>query len=76
LPDVTRVLGPERPETLRARASHARWTGQAGEVGQARDLFAALLPGVTRVLGPDHPDTYRTRDNLVRWNRLATDSGL
>ena len=69
------MLGPDHPDTLTARANLAHWTGEAGEAGRARDLFAALLPDVRRVLGPDHPDTYRTQDNLVHWKRLVTDSG-
>ena len=34
LPDVTRVLGPDHPDTLKVRASHARWTGEAGDAGR------------------------------------------
>ena len=52
LPDVEQVLGPDHPETLKARASHARWTGQAGDPGLARDLFAALLPDVSACSAP------------------------
>ena len=36
-----RVLGPEHPDTLRARSNLARWTGAAGDPAAARDLFAA-----------------------------------
>ena len=50
-----RVLGPEHPGTLTARAKLARWTGQAGDPAAARDLFAELLPVHERVLGPEHP---------------------
>ena len=62
-----RVLGPEHPDTLRARANLARWTGEAGDAAAARDQFAALLPVHERVLGPEHPDTLGTRGNLARW---------
>ena len=55
------VLGPEHPATLAARANLARWTGEAGDLAAARDLFAALLPVRERVLGPEHPDTLATR---------------
>ena len=44
LPVQERVLGPEHPDTLAARANLARWTGEAGDAAAARDLFAALLP--------------------------------
>ena len=50
-----RVLGPEHPDTLTARGTLARWTGEAGDPAAARDLFAALLPVLERVLGPEHP---------------------
>ena len=39
-----RILGPEHPDTLTARADLARWTGEAGDAAGARDQFAALLP--------------------------------
>ena len=35
----------------------ARWTGEAGDPGGARDQYAALLPVIERVLGPEHPDS-------------------
>ena len=47
-----RVLGPEHPDTLTARASLARWTGQAGDPAAARDQFAELLPVRERVSAP------------------------
>ena len=57
LPVRERVLGPEHPATLTARANLARWTGMAGDAAGARDQFAALLPVRERVSGPEHPDT-------------------
>src|SRR5262249_18947784 len=39
-----RVLGPEDPDTLTARADLAFWTGLAGDPAGARDQAAALLP--------------------------------
>ncbi|HEV3294707.1 MAG TPA: tetratricopeptide repeat protein, partial [Streptosporangiaceae bacterium] len=68
-----RVLGPEHPDTLTARANLAYWTGEAGNAAVARDLFAALLPVRERVSGPDHPDTLRVRGNLARWTGQAGD---
>ena len=64
-----KVLGPEHPDTLRARTSLAYWTGRAGDAAGARDQFAALLPIVERVLGPEHPDTLRARDGVAYWTR-------
>ena len=64
---MERVLGAEHPDTLTARASLARWTGEAGDAAGARDQFAALLPIRERVLGPEHPDTVTTRASLAYW---------
>ena len=69
-----RVLGPEHPDTLAARANLARWTGQAGDAAAARDQYAALLPVRERVLGPEHPDTLTARANLARWTGQAGDA--
>ena len=59
-----RVLGPEHPDTLRARADLARWTGEAGDAAGARDQFAALLPGGRAGL--------RSRSTRTRWATAAT----
>jgi hypothetical protein len=69
-----RVLGPEHPDTLAARASLASFTGEAGDPAVASDQYAALLPARERVLGADHPDTVATRDNLAYWTEQAGDS--
>jgi len=68
-----RVLGPEHPDTLTARANLARWTGQAGDPAAARDQYAALLPVRQRVLGPEHPGTLTAWHNLARWTGQAGD---
>ena len=68
---LERVLGPEHPQTLSARASLTVWTGQAGDPAAARDQLAALLPLRERVLGPEHPDTLTTRDWLAHWTKQA-----
>ena len=65
--------GPEHPDTLTARHSLARWTGEAGDVAGARDQFAALLPIRERVLGAEHPDTLIARRSLARWTGEAGD---
>ena len=66
-----RVLGPEHPDTLRARGHLARWTGEAGDPAGARDQFAALLPVDERVLGPEHRETLRAHGQLVYWTKCA-----
>ena len=62
-----RVLGPEHPDTLDARNTLARRTGEAGDQAEARDQAAALVPVAERVLGPEHPTTLDARSNLARW---------
>ena len=48
----TSASGPEHPQTLAARASLARWTGEAGDAAGARDQFAALLPSMSGSWAP------------------------
>src|SRR6185437_17029606 len=60
LPDQTRVLGADHPDTRMTRNNIAAWTGECGDTHEALRLFEALLPDQTRVLGADHPDTRRT----------------
>jgi hypothetical protein len=67
-------FGPEHPDTLAARGSVARWTGNAGDAAGARDQLAALLPVRERVLGPEHPDTLIARHNLATWTGEAGDA--
>jgi hypothetical protein len=74
LKERARVLGPEHPGTLLARAHLAFWTGRAGDAAGARDQFATLLPIEERVLGPEHPETLATRGNLASWTGAAGDA--
>jgi hypothetical protein len=67
-----RVLGPEHPQTLAARANAAHLTGKAGDAAGARDQFAALLPVRERVSGAEHPDTRTVRENLAYWTRQTS----
>ena len=64
-------LPPDHPTTLAARHRLAYWTGEAGDVVAARDLFAGLLKDRVRVLGPDHPHTLATRRDLAYWTGRA-----
>ena len=49
---LERAHGPEYPDTLAARGSLARWTGEAGGAAAARDQYAALLPVMSGSLAP------------------------
>jgi hypothetical protein len=71
LPLRERVLGPEHPATLDARARLAHWTGEAGDAAAARDQYSALLSLDDRVLGPEHPATLADRHELTRWTGRA-----
>jgi len=62
-----RLLGPEHPHALAARANLAYWAGEAGNAAGARDQLAALLPVIERVSGPAHPGTLTARANLAYW---------
>jgi len=67
LNDHLRVLGPDHPDTLTARASLAYYLGAAGNLDQATAQFRDLVADCLRVLGPDHSSTLITRGNLARW---------
>ncbi len=74
LPDRTRVLGPDHPDTLETRGNIAALTGEVGDAREALRLYRELLPDRTRVLGPDHPDTLATRHNIAIWTGEVGDA--
>ena len=69
-----RVLGPEHPHTLAARANAAHLTGKAGDAAGARDQFAALVQIYERVCGPSHPETLIARAKVARFTGEAGDA--
>jgi hypothetical protein len=69
-----RVLGPEHPQTLAARANVAHLTGKAGDAAEARDQFAALLPVYERLLGPNDPNALTARAKVARFTGEAGDA--
>jgi hypothetical protein len=70
----TLELGRDHASTLALRGGVAYWTGEVGDVGGARDLYAALLEDRKRVLGSDHPATLKTRNNLASSTGEAGDA--
>jgi tetratricopeptide (TPR) repeat protein len=60
-----RRLGPEQPETLRARSRLAVVFWIQGKNAEAETEARAVIKLQEKVLGPEHPDTLKTRDNLV-----------
>ncbi|MFI0998681.1 FxSxx-COOH system tetratricopeptide repeat protein [Streptomyces galbus] len=65
LADRERLLGPDHPDTVRARGSLADSYSDAGRVQEALDLRERVLADRERLLGPHHPDTLRARINLA-----------
>jgi Tetratricopeptide repeat len=65
--------GPDNPDTLDARSSLARWTGDSGDPKEARDQYAALLNIQKRALGLEHPHTLRTWSSFAYWSGEAGD---
>jgi len=66
-----RLLGPEHPDSLRAR-SWLFWNYEAeGRYEEARKTLLPLLEAQRRVLGEESPETLQTIDNLgVAYERL------
>jgi serine/threonine protein kinase len=60
-----KALGPEQPETLRARYRLAVVLWDQGKNAEAESEDRAVIKLQEKVLGPEHPDTLKTRDNLV-----------
>ncbi|HKA97419.1 MAG TPA: hypothetical protein VKD66_14225, partial [Streptosporangiaceae bacterium] len=65
--------GVDARDVLVARADLARFTGEAGDPEEAREMLVALLPDLERVLGAEHLDTWRVRADLCLWTAEAGD---
>ncbi|WP_444546267.1 tetratricopeptide repeat protein [Streptomyces nojiriensis] len=63
--DAERVLGPEHPRTLAARANLGASYWQAGRTADAIALQDQVLADAERLLGPEHPQTLAARANLA-----------
>lgn len=72
---LERVLGPGHPDTLRARAAVARWTGQAGDPKGARKQLSELLPMMAHEVGDQSRDTLQVQASLAGWTGEAGDPG-
>jgi tetratricopeptide repeat protein len=62
-----RLLGPEHPNTLTARANLASSYWSAGRTGEPIDLLERVLADRERLLGPEHADTRTIRSALAAW---------
>ncbi|WP_159942393.1 MULTISPECIES: serine/threonine-protein kinase [unclassified Nocardiopsis] len=76
LPRLRAALGPEHPDTLRARRREAYLTGKAGGHRQAVRRLDALLADLVRVHGPRHPEALTARYYLAANAGLAGDHAL
>jgi len=63
--DLERRLGPDDPDTMRARNDLARAYREAGRVADAIPLIEQTLAARERQLGADHPSTLASRNNLA-----------
>jgi tetratricopeptide (TPR) repeat protein len=66
-----RLLGPEHPDTLAARANLASSYWQAGRTADAITILEEVAAESVRLLGPEHPDTLAARANLASSYRQA-----
>jgi len=62
---VTRLFGPEGPETLRTMSALAITLQAKGQYAEAEALQRKALEGQKRVLGPEHSDTLASINNLA-----------
>jgi hypothetical protein len=69
-----RHLGPDHPDTMRARGHTAQWQGAVGDAAGAAAAYREVLADQVRVLGVDHPDTMLTRHNLADLRGRAGDA--
>lgn len=54
---MTRVLGPDHPDTLTSHANFAVALRDLGRLAEAEAEIRAVVDTRNRVLGLDHPDT-------------------
>ncbi|MGW6918643.1 tetratricopeptide repeat protein [Kitasatospora sp. NPDC054939] len=71
VPELSRALGPEDPDTLSARSLLLQLEGATGRRPAHLPALESLLADLDRVLGPGHPDTLAGRYALAEW--LADD---
>jgi tetratricopeptide (TPR) repeat protein len=63
--DLERLLGPEHPDTVRARSDLARAYHQAGRVADAVPLVEQVLTAREQLFGAEHARTLTARNNLA-----------
>ena len=63
--DLERLLGPEHPDTVRARSDLARAYHQTGRVADAVPLVEQVLTAREQLFGAEHAKTLAARNNLA-----------
>jgi hypothetical protein len=63
--DLERLLGPEHPDTVRARIDLARAYHQTGRVADAVPLVEQILTAREQLFGAEHARTLTARNNLA-----------
>ena len=63
--DLDRLLGPDDPDTIRARNDLARAYRETGRVADAVPLVEQVLAARERLFGADDPRTLASRNNLA-----------
>jgi hypothetical protein len=69
--DLERTLGPDHPDTLKARNALVAAYHAAGRTADAIPLVRQTLAARERLLGADHPSTLASRNNLASAYRAA-----
>ena len=62
---LSKILGPDHPDTLTSRNNLAGAYRSAGRLDQAIPLYEEVLADRVRLLGDDHPQTLTSRNNLA-----------
>jgi hypothetical protein len=69
--DLERQLGPDDPDTMRARNDLARAYRETGRVADAVPLVEQVLAARERLFGADDPRTLASRNNLASAYRVT-----
>ncbi|MFF4548488.1 tetratricopeptide repeat protein [Streptomyces sp. NPDC001406] len=72
---ASRLLGPDHPEMLAARARIGRAQGHAGDPAAAVRTLRQVAAAQSRLLGTEHPSTLASLQDLARWRGHAGDAG-
>ena len=62
---LSKILGPDHPDTLTSRNNLAGAYESAGRLDEAITLYEEVLADRVRLLGDDHPQTLTSRNNLA-----------